>query len=81
MAMGRAILTTDVAGCRETVHEGRNGVLVPPRDPASLASAMIQMAEDPELLRRMGGQSRSIAETRFDVRKVNRAILGAMGLA
>jgi glycosyltransferase involved in cell wall biosynthesis len=81
MAMGRAILTTDVAGCRETVQEGRNGILVPPRDPARLASAMLGMAGDPALLQRMGDQSRSIAEARFDVRKVNRAILGAMGLA
>lgn len=81
MAMGRAILTTDVPGCRETVEVGRNGLLVPPRDAHALAEGMLQMLSEPERLERMGRESRAIAEERFDVHAVNRTILGAMGLA
>jgi glycosyltransferase involved in cell wall biosynthesis len=80
MAMGRPVLTTDVPGCRETVEGGRNGYLVPPRDAAALADAMVRMLAEPERLEKMGHESRAIAEERFDVHSVNRAILGAMGL-
>lgn len=80
MAMGRAILTTDVPGCRATVEAGRNGWLVPPRDAAALADRMIRMLSEPERLEPMGRASRALAEERFDVHAVNAAILGAMGL-
>jgi glycosyltransferase involved in cell wall biosynthesis len=80
MAMGRAILTTDAPGCRETVESGRNGLLVPPRDAVALAEGMVQILSEPERLELMGRQSRAIAEERFDVHAVNRTILGAMGL-
>lgn len=80
MAMGRAVLTTDVPGCRETVEVGRNGLLVPPRDGAALAEAMLRMLDEPERLEGMGRESRAIAEERFDVHEVNRAILSALKL-
>src|SRR5690606_94927 len=40
MAMERPVITTDTAGCRETVDAGINGFLVPVRDGAALAAAM-----------------------------------------
>lgn len=80
MAMGRPVITTDAPGCRETVIEGENGFLVPPRDPAALAEAMSRFLEQPELASRMGAASRQIAEARYDVHKVNAAMLQAMGL-
>jgi glycosyltransferase involved in cell wall biosynthesis len=80
MAMGRAILTTDVPGCRETVEEGRNGYLVPVRDPVALGEAMIRMSREYERLADMGAESRRMAEARFDVRAVNHVILGTLGL-
>jgi glycosyltransferase involved in cell wall biosynthesis len=80
MAMGRAVLTTDVPGCRETVEDGQNGYLVPARDAGALADGMLRMLAQPGRLEEMGRQSRTIAEERFDVHSVNRAILGAMGL-
>jgi glycosyltransferase involved in cell wall biosynthesis len=80
MSMGRAIITTNAPGCRETVEEGRNGLLVAPRDAVALADAMLQLLAAPERLEAMGQRSREIAEERFDVHAVNRTILGAMGL-
>ena len=80
MAIGRAIVTTDVPGCRETVIEGDNGFLVPARDAGALAEAMRRFITQPELAIAMGARSRRVAEQRFDVHRVNAAMLEAMGL-
>lgn len=80
MSMGRAIVTTDAPGCRETVVPGRNGYLVPPRDAAALAEAMERFIVDPALIPAMGAASRALAAERFDVNRVNDAILAFMGL-
>jgi len=80
MAMGRAVLTTDVTGCRATVEEGRNGFLVPPRDSLALAARMRSFLEQPGLIASMGRASRQIAEQRFDVVRINDQICAAMGL-
>jgi len=69
MALGRPIITTNVVGCRETVEDGVNGFLVPPRDVNALVDAMTRFIENPELITRMGKQSRRLAEERFDVSK------------
>lgn len=75
MAMGRAIITTDAPGCRETVIRGENGLLVEPRDPESLFQAMMRFIEEPDLAARMGSASRRIAEAKYDVRCVNADML------
>ena len=78
--MGRAIITTDAPGCRETVVHGLNGFLVPVRDATALANAMIRFIEQPDLIESMGKASRTLAEERFDVHKVNAIMLAAMGI-
>ncbi|MUM76632.1 glycosyltransferase [Pseudodesulfovibrio sp. F-1] len=80
MSMGRAVVTTDAPGCRETVEPGLNGFLVPPRDVESLTQAMERFILDPALARTLGAASRARAEARFDVNRVNDAILAFMGL-
>ncbi|MCS7240418.1 MAG: glycosyltransferase family 4 protein [Candidatus Bipolaricaulota bacterium] len=80
MAMARPVITTDAPGCRETVIPGVNGFLVPPRDVEALASAMEKFIREPELIERMGRESRRIAEERFDVHKVNQILLREMAL-
>lgn len=80
MAMGRAVITTDAPGCRETVIEGVNGYLVPPRDAVALAAAMEKFIAEPGLAARMGAQSRRIAEEKYDVRLVNAEIMRHAGL-
>lgn len=81
LAMGRPVITTDAPGCRETVVEGQNGFLVPPRDAQALAAAMERFIADPHLAQTMGERSRTLAESRFDVNKVNAAMLREMELA
>jgi glycosyltransferase involved in cell wall biosynthesis len=78
LATGRAIVTTDVPGCRETVIPGENGLLVPPRDPRALAAACERLLGDREALGRMGAASRKLAESRFDVRAVNATLVGLL---
>ncbi|MYN11824.1 glycosyltransferase [Pusillimonas sp. TS35] len=78
MAMSRAIITTDAPGCRETVTEGDNGYLVSVKSAAELAQAMQRFLDDPTLAARMGARSLSIAREKYDVRKVNTAMLTAM---
>jgi len=80
MSTGRAIVTTDVPGCRQTVEHGGNGLLVPPRDPIALAAAMERFVLDPTLAAGMGAASRRLAEERFDVHSVNRAMLPWLGV-
>ncbi|MGH6839158.1 MAG: glycosyltransferase family 4 protein [Methylocella sp.] len=80
LAVGRAIVSTRVPGCRETVEEGVNGFLVPARDAEALEGAMRRFLNDPSLAVRMGPHSRGIAERDFDVRKVNERMIEALGL-
>lgn len=80
LAMGRPVVTTDWVGCRETVEDGVNGMLVPVRDPAAVARAVELLARDRGLLERMGRASRDRACSRFDVRSVNADIMAAMGV-
>jgi glycosyltransferase involved in cell wall biosynthesis len=71
MAMGRPVITTDVPGCRDTVIDGRNGILIPPRDVEALVAAMLRFIREPALMERMGKVSRAIAEERFDARRAD----------
>lgn len=80
MATGRAIITTDSPGCRETVTDGENGFLVPPRDQLSLAHAMERFLLEPQLVSKMAEASYLKATNEYDVKLVNRVILNAMGL-
>lgn len=81
MAMGRPILTTDVPGCRETVRHERNGLLVPARDAAALQAAMVRLIENPDEREAMGRESLAMAWELFDVDKVNRELIGHLGIA
>lgn len=78
--MARAVITTDVPGCRETVLEGQNGFLVPSHNASALADAMERFLHNPELVSEMGKRSRDIAEAQFDIDMANDRILGAIEL-
>ncbi|WP_068078254.1 glycosyltransferase family 4 protein [Novosphingobium lentum] len=80
MATGRPVITTDMPGCRDPIENGGNGILVPARDPDSLAAAMAHLIEHPDVIERMGKRSREMAESIYDVRLVNQQLIGEMGL-
>ncbi len=80
MSMGRAIITTDAPGCRDTVISGENGYLVPVKAVDELVDAMKQFIDNPSLYERLGQASRSIALEKYDVKKVNAHMISEMGL-
>lgn len=80
MAVGRAVITTDMPGCRETVVNGVNGFLVPAHDQKALEQAMLQFIRQPELINNMGEQSYRLAQQKFDVGKINLQIMQALQL-
>ncbi len=84
-ACGRAILTTDVPGCRSFVRDGRDGMVVPPDDVAALARALVALAGTPRLAARMGENARARlldGHTERDVMNGVKALyLGLLGRA
>ncbi|TAL85167.1 MAG: glycosyltransferase [Candidimonas sp.] len=74
-ACARAVVTTDVPGCRDAIEPDVTGLLVPARDAAALAAAVQRLADDAGLRRRFGAAGRELAEREFDIRKVVRAHL------
>ena len=70
-ALGKPIIASDIPGCRETVREGENGYLVPPKDVNALADAMLRyLSLSDEEKESMSINSRRLAEERFDIKYV-----------
>jgi glycosyltransferase involved in cell wall biosynthesis len=69
-AMGRALIATDVPGCREVVSDNWNGYLVPPSDADALAQAMERLILDTERIELFGARARQLVQSTFDERKV-----------
>ena len=76
MAAGAPVVASDIAGYRDVVTHERNGLLVPPRDPAAIAAAIARVIDDPELARQLsasgkqGGPASSLAEGRLGSRRL-----------
>src|SRR5262249_53670874 len=66
-ASARAIVATDVPGCREIARPGVNGWLVPPRDASALAAALREAISQPELCARYGAAGRRMVESEFSL--------------
>lgn len=69
-ASGRAIITTDTPGCRETVSDNLNGYLVCRESPLEIVLNLKKFLSDSNLIEKFGEQSRYLAESKFDVREV-----------
>lgn len=65
-AAGKPLITTNIPGCREIVHHGKNGLLVSPKDYRELANALKIFILNPSLCVKYGKYSRVLAETLFD---------------
>ena len=71
-ACGRAIVATDVPGCRVIARDGVNALLVPPDDPAALAEAIDVLARDPVLRQTFANAGRRMVEEEFSSARVGR---------
>lgn len=74
-ASGRAIVTTDIAGCRDIVRDGVNGILTPPSDADALARALKALLTDPDYRRRLAANGRRVVEEDFALDRVVAATL------
>ena len=65
MAAGRAVIGVDLAGPRHLIDEGVGGRRVPPRDPAALAEALVEILSDADVCASMGRANRAKTEREF----------------
>jgi glycosyltransferase involved in cell wall biosynthesis len=83
MSVGRAVITTDAPGCRQSVIDGQTGFLFQVGDVSGLVDRITKFIQAPDLVQKMGQASRLDAEQNFDVVKVNHrltaVILGSTG--
>jgi glycosyltransferase involved in cell wall biosynthesis len=70
MARGLPVVATRIGGNPEVIAEGETGLIVPARDPAGLAAALLRLQRDPDESRRMGLAGRRRVEEHFDVRRM-----------
>ncbi len=69
-ACGRAVITTDVPGCRDAIDPNKTGVLVPVKDSTSLAEKILKLVNEPELRHQFGRKGREFAMEVFDIKDV-----------
>lgn len=75
-ACGKAIIATDVPGCRDIVQDEVNGVLVPPRDSSTLAMSIANLLLDPHAREAMGVRSREMAVAKWAGPRISEQVLG-----
>ena len=69
-AAGRAVVTTDVPGCRDAIISNKTGLLVPIQNPKKLADVLQYLIENPKLRIAMGKAGRKLAEKQFTIEKI-----------
>ncbi len=69
-ACGRAIITTNMPGCKDTIIENKTGLFCEVKDPKSLTESIERLIQDNELRNSMGKAGRELAEQEFDINKV-----------
>jgi type III pantothenate kinase len=77
MAHGRPVVASTVGGLVDAVENGVTGLLVPPRDPAALRSALERLLGDAELRRRYGEAARDRAREAFSWEAATSATIAA----
>lgn len=75
LAKGKPIITTDHVGCRETVINNENGILIKPESQIDLTNAIEKFIKNPSLITEFSMKSRYLAKQKFDVRIVNKILL------
>jgi glycosyltransferase involved in cell wall biosynthesis len=72
MASARPVVVTNIGGGPELVEDDRNGILIPPSDPAALADAVLNLAADDQRRRRLAECAVAVARRDFDQAATNR---------
>lgn len=80
-ACGRALVASDVPGCREIVKAGYNGLLVPSRDGKALAQALLDLLQDPARRQQMALNGRKLVVDKFSTMQINKETLDFYSVA
>ena len=75
MAIGRGIITTNTAGCSDTVVEGLNGFICEVADYEGLASCIEKTIDNKDLVDKFGINSRKLVEEKFDIHIINKKVI------
>jgi glycosyltransferase involved in cell wall biosynthesis len=78
MAMSVPVVTTDVGGTTELVHNGENGLAVPPGDHVAISAAICRIASNPELATKFGQAGRATVEAGFGSERSAETIASAL---
>ncbi len=81
MAMGKAVICSRVAGQRDLIRDGVNGIVVPPRDPRALRQAIEHLWDHPEVCERMGREGRKSIEAAHTLDRFVDGVHGAVEAA
>jgi glycosyltransferase involved in cell wall biosynthesis len=68
-ACGKPVIGTRVGGIKYVIKDGENGLLVPPKNPEALASAIIKLLNDEDLAKKMGNNGRKLVEEKYTWKK------------
>ncbi len=68
--LSKPLVITDVSGAVDVIENGVNGIMIPVRDPDALADAMLRLARDPSLRRRLGEAGRRYVEENLSIEKI-----------
>jgi glycosyltransferase involved in cell wall biosynthesis len=68
-AMAKPVIASDFESSREIVEHNQSGLLVPPKDPRSLANAILRLLNEPKTARRFGERGFELAVERFDAKR------------
>ena len=74
-ATRRALIATDVTGCRDAVIDGKSGLLIPPHDPLAIANAIEKLAVQTNFRKKLAVGARQDAENRLSVKLINNAVI------
>lgn len=69
-AIGRAVVTTDVPGCRDSIINNKTGLLVPVKNSQKLSQAILHLLENRKILEKMSLEANLLAKRKFDLEKV-----------
>lgn len=69
MACAKPCVATNIPGNREWINNNVSGILVPPRDPRSIAGAIVRLLKEPETARKLGREARLTVEQKADLRR------------
>ena len=69
-ACGRAVVTTDHPGCRDSIEPNKTGLLVPIKNALALANAIEYLIKNPDVRKEMGAAGRALAEKEFAIEKI-----------